>query len=457
MKNARFILIGLVLILFSCASRNDSEVIADIYRTAGNDTSIYHTLQVLSKSYPNRLCGTPISIKAIEYLKGVMEKENFDKVYLQECSVAHWDRGEKEIGIIKSSKLGETKLAVCALGNSIGTPNSGIVAEVVSVTSFDELDKMGEKVVRGKIVFFSKPMDASKINTFEAYGEVVGFRFAGASAAAKYGAVAIIVRSVTTAIDTFPHSGVMRYDDTANEIPAFAVATAHADILSNQLAEDSKLTLYLKSDCKFLPDEVSYNVIGEVKGSEFPNEFITVGGHVDAWDIAEGAHDDGGGCVQSIGVWHTLRNLGYRPKHTLRVVMFMDEEMNQRGGRKYAEEAKLKNETHIFALESDGGCDKPLGFSIEADSVNFAKFKPFQKLFEPYGANVFVNGGSGVDIGFLKERNAVLAELIADPTHYFDYHHSGYDTFEQVNKDWLNQGSATLTSLIYLVDKYGLK
>jgi len=457
MKDARFMLIAFTVILFGCTSKNDSEVIADIYKTASSDTSIYHTLRVLSKSYPYRLCGTPNSIKAIEYLKGVMEKENFDKVYLQECTVAHWDRGAKEVGIIKSSKLGETKLSVCALGTSVGTSIDGINAEVIEVMSFEELEKLGEKAIKGKIVFFNKPMDASKTNTFEAYGEVVKFRVTGASFAAKYGAKAIIIRSITTSIDTFPHTGVMRYKDTPKEIPAFAVATKHADILSKQLAEDSKLTLYLKSDCKFLPDEISYNVIGAVEGTTFPKEIITVGGHVDAWDIAEGAHDDGGGCVQSIGVWHNLYSIGYRPKHTLRVVMFIDEEMNQRGGKKYAEEAKLKNENHIFALESDGGCDKPLGFSFETDSVNFAKFKPFQNLFEPYGANLFMNGGSGVDVGFLKQENTVLAELIADPTHYFDFHHSGNDTFEHVNKDLLNQGSATLASLIYLVDKYGLK
>ena len=389
-------------------------------------------------------------------MKGVMEKENFDAVYLQECTVAHWERGGKEVGVIKSLKLGETILSICALGNSVGTSINGLKAEVVEVKSFAELDKLGEKVVKGKIVFFNKAMNPDKVNSFAAYGEVVPFRFTGASVAARYGADAVVVRSVTTANDTFPHTGVMRYENTPRQIPAFAISTVHADILSKQLADDPKLNLFLKSDCKFLADAKSYNVIGEVRGVEFPNEIITVGGHIDTWDITEGAHDDGGGCVQAIAVWKIFHAIGYKPKRTLRVVLFMDEEMNQRGGKKYAEEARLKNKKHLFALESDGGCDRPLGFTFDTKEKYLTKFQGFRNLFEPYGVNVFVNEGSGVDIEFLKKQNAVLGGLAVDPAHYFDYHHSGYDTFEHVNKDYLNQGSAAMASLIYLVDKYGL-
>lgn len=457
MRCKTFLLFNISLVLLGCSGRNDKEIIADIFKTTSSDTTSYHTLRILSKNYPNRLCGTPISIKAIEYMKTVMESAKFDTVYLQECTVAHWDRGGEEIGTIRSSKGGNTRLSVCTLGNSVGTPEKGVNAEVVEVKSFEELDKLGINAIKGKIVFFNRPMDKNKINSFEAYGEVVGFRFAGASVAAKYGAEAVLVRSVTTAIDTFPHTGVMRYEDTPKQIPAFAISTIHADLLSKQLIEDPRLIVHLASRCKFLADEKSYNVIGEVKGSEFPNEIITVGGHLDAWDITEGAHDDGGGCVQSIGVWNVFRELNYRPKRTLRVVLFMDEEMNQRGGRKYAEEAKLKNENHLFAMESDGGCDKPMGFTFETSEEILAKISAYRDLFAPYGVNLFVNEGSGVDVGFLKEQNAVLGELMVDPSHYFDFHHSGYDTFERVNKDYLNQGSATMASLIYLVDKYGLK
>jgi len=456
MKIKHFILLAALFTIISCSQKQDSEVISDIFKAAQSDTTAYHTLRVLSSEYGNRLAGTPISGESIKYMKRVIEGSNFDTVYLQECKVAHWSRGEKEEGYAISKNLEKKRLVVCTLGNSVGTPSNGIKAEVVAVKSFDELKTLGDKV-KGKIVYFNKPMDQSKINSFEAYGEVVGFRFAGASVAARYGAIAVLVRSCTTAIDTFPHTGVMRYFETPKEIPAFSISTVHSNLLDQLLVDDPKLKVYLKSDCKFLPEETSYNVIGEVRGSEFPKEFITVGGHIDSWDNTDGSHDDGGGCVQSIDVWRIFHELGYKPKHTLRVVMFIDEEMNQRGGRKYAEMAKLNNEKHLFALESDGGCDNPIGFSFETDSVRFGKAQVYNKLFEPYGSNLFVNGGSGVDIGFLKDQNVVLAEMMADPTHYFDYHHSGFDTFDKINKTSLQQGSAAMASLIYLVDKYGFK
>jgi len=454
MKNRILVLIIALSTIISCTKKSDSDVIAEIFNVAQIDSTSYHTLRILSNHYGKRLAGTPASIEAIQYMKKVMENSNFDTVYLQECTVAHWYRGDNEEGIVFSNNSNKTKLAVCTLGNSVGTQSNGLKAEVVEVMSYEELAALGDKV-KGKIVFFNKPMDPSKVNSFEAYGEVVGFRFSGASVAAKYGAEAVLVRSVTTALDTFPHTGVMRYSDTPKEIPAFSVSTVHANLLSRMLKEEPNLKLYLKSDCKFLPDEKSYNVVSEVKGSKYPNEFITVGGHLDSWDNTDGAHDDGGGCVQSIDVWRIFNDINYKPQRTFRVVMFIDEEMNQRGGQKYAELAKLNNEKHIFALESDGGCDNPLGFSFETDSLNFQKCLAFKKYFEPHGVNLFINGGSGVDIGFLKDQNNVLVELIAEPSHYFDYHHSGYDTFDKIDKVSLQQGSAAMASLIYLVDKYG--
>ncbi len=447
---------GILLFFYSCNSTSES--IKEIYAASNTDTVAYHSLRVLCKEYPNRLGGTANSIKAINFLREIMEKENFDTVYLQECIVKHWDRGEKEIGKAITSKGDELKLNVCALGNSIATPKGGISSEVVEVKSFEELEKLGKDFIKGKIVFFSRAMDSTKVNSFEGYGEVVGFRFSGAAVAARYGAEAVLVRSVTTRLDTFPHTGVMRYNDTIKPIPAFAISTVHANLLSKELAKEPKLKVFIKSDCKFLADEKSYNVIGEVKGSKFPNEVITVGGHLDSWDNTEGAHDDGGGLVQSIDVWRIFKKIGYKPEHTLKVVMFIDEEMNQRGGEKYAELAKLNGEKHIFAIESDAGCDRPIGFSFDLKESHQKQIYSYREYFEPYGATMFANEGSGVDIEFLKEgHDAVLCALITDPTHYFDYHHSGYDTFERINIDYLNQGSAAMASLIYLVDKYGIK
>jgi carboxypeptidase Q len=440
-----------------CSPRSDQETVAAVFKIARNDPAPYQTLKVLCEEYPNRLGGTPTSIRAIQYMKRVLEKEKFDSVYLQECTVAHWDRGAKEIGAVFSQKKARIELAVCALGNSVGTPAQGITAGVIEVHSFAELKELGEKSVKGKIVFFNRAMDAGKANPFEAYGEVVGFRFAGASAAARYGAEAMVVRSITTAIDGFPHTGVMRYKDTPREIPAFAVASQDADRLSALLAGDRKLKLYLKSNCRFLGDETSYNVIGEVRGREFPDEIIAVGGHIDAWDISAGAHDDGGGCVQALEVRRIFDRLDYRPKRTLRVVLFMDEEMNQRGGRKYAEAARQKKEKHLLALESDGGCDKPRGFSFDPNGDYVNRIKAYATYFAPYGVNVFVTEGSGVDVEFLKGQCALVGALLTDPAHYFDYHHSGNDTFEHVDERYLQDGSAAMAALVYFVDRYGLK
>jgi hypothetical protein len=457
MRTYTYMFVLLIFLLSSCSSSNDSATIKKIFESATTDTTAYHTLRILSKEYPYRLSGTAISAEGIGYIKGVMEKSGFDTVYLQECYVAHWKRGEQEVGKIISKKMGTKDVNICALGNSVGTPHDGIKASVVEVSSFEELDQLGEKNIKGKIVFYNKAMEYASGNPYEGYGSVVGFRFAGASAASRYGAIAVLVRSVTASIDTFPHTGVMRYENTSEHIPAMAIATKHANLLSSWLKDDPKLQVYIKADCQMLSDEIGYNVIGEVRGSKHPDEIITVGGHFDTWDNTEGAHDDGAGCVQSIDVLRIFNAIGYKPARTLRVVMFIDEEMNQRGGRKYAEVAKQKNENHIFAFESDGGAGKPLGFSFDLDSARFAKISSYRTLFEPYGAGVFVNEGAGVDIEFLKQsHNAALATLYADPTHYFDYHHSGFDTFETIDYKSLQQGGAAMAALIYLVDKYGV-
>lgn len=432
-------------------------MVKKIFNVSTSDSTSYRTLSVLSGEFGSRLAGTKVSLGAIHYIKNLMEHSGFDTVYLQECMVAHWDRGDQEIGEIISGRNGQKRVSVSALGNSVATPPTGISAEVVEVKSFEELDSLGSRAITGKIVFFNKPMTYPEDNPYEGYGSVVGFRFSGASVASRLGAVAVLVRSLTASIDTFPHTGVMRYGDEAFRIPALAISTKHADILSEWLENDPRLKFYMMANCQMLNEEISYNVIGEVRGTKYRDEIITVGGHIDTWDNTPGAHDDGAGCVQSIDVWRILKQIGYRPQRTLRVVMFIDEEMNQRGGRKYAELAKLKNEKHILAIESDGGAGAPLGFSFDTDSATFGKVQRLNKLFEPYDANLFVNEGSGVDIEFLKGiNNVILATLYADPTHYFDYHHSAYDTFDKIEFNSLQHGAAAMASLVYLVDKYGV-
>ncbi len=445
-----------VVFIFSlaCSRPDESQVVKDIFNAALSDSTSYQTLHKLSKVYGHRLGGSEQSLKAVEYIKSVMSSYGFDTVYTQQCSVAHWERGEREIGKIFSKIYNGLSVNIRALGNSIATPIGGIKSGVIEVNSFEDLDSLGEKKIKGKIVFFNAHMNSGYSNPFQGYGEVVKYRFSGASVAAQYGALAVIVRSVTTSVDTFPHTGVMHYDELTNQIPAVTIATKHADILSESLKIDPNLAFYLRANCKTLADVVSYNVIGEIRGIVYPNEIITVGGHLDTWDITEGAHDDGAGCVQSIEVLRLLKKVGYQPKRTIRAVMFMDEEMNQRGARKYAELAKKNGEQHIFALEADMGAGKPLGFNIGADSIQFSQFQPFVKYFEPYSISHFQVGGGGADISFLHNLNPVLCLFITDPANYFNYHHCANDTFEQIEFSNLQNGSAAMATLVYLTDKF---
>jgi hypothetical protein len=250
----------------------------------------------------------------------------------------------------------------------------------------------------------------------------------------------------------------MSYGDQpiSKRIPAAAISTNAAEKLSNLLKIAPELKFLFRQQCKQYDDVLSYNVIGEITGSEYPDEIILVGGHLDSWDVGDGAHDDGAGCVQSMEVLRLFQQLDYKPKRTLRVVFFMNEENGLRGGRKYAEMAALKGETHIFALESDAGGFTPRGFNFDLSDHEFAQVRSWEPLFKPYLIHYFEKGGSGADIGPLKTKTNVLAGLRPDSQRYFDYHHAATDTFDAVNKRELELGAATLTSLIYLYDTYGL-
>ncbi|MGB2197731.1 MAG: M20/M25/M40 family metallo-hydrolase, partial [Flavobacteriaceae bacterium] len=311
--------------------------------------------------------------------------------------------------------------------------------------------------VEGKIVFFNRPMQADLIQTFEAYGGCVDQRYDGAKEAGKLGAAGTIVRSMNLRLDDLPHTGSMSYGDTPvnQRIPSAAISTNDAERLSGMLKIDPNIKFYFKQNCKQLKDVQSYNVIGEIKGSQFPNEIIVVGGHLDSWDLGDGSHDDGAGCVQSMDVLRLLKETGIRPKRTIRVVLFMNEENGLRGGRKYAEVAKKKGEKHVFALESDSGGFTPRGFSFSGPDYKINQILKWKPLFEPYLIHYFKKGGSGADIGPLKNDAIVLAGLRPDSQRYFDHHHASNDTFDAVNKRELELGAATMTSLIYLIDKYG--
>ena len=445
--------------LYAQEAAADEQMLRKIYDMALTDGKAYDWLDHLSNEIGGRLSGSLEAEKAVQYTKEVMQEIGLDSVWLQPVMVPKWTRGVPEYSYIETAPGISSVVNVCALGGSVSTPDGGLKAEVIEVKGIEELEVLGKEAIDGKIVFYNRPMQANLIHTFEAYGGCVDQRYSGAKEAAKYGAVGVVVRSMNLRQDDLPHTGAMSYDDlpVSKRIPACAISTNDANYLSTALKLKPDLLFYFNQTCRVFPDVQSYNVIGEIRGSEFPNNYMAVGGHLDSWDLGDGSHDDGAGCVQSIEVLRLLKKINYKPRHSIRVVMFMNEENGLRGGRKYAEEAQIKKENHVFALESDSGGFTPRGFSIDTDADNMDQIQSWVPLFKPYLIHYFEPGGSGADIGPLKKEGMVLAGLRPDSQRYFDHHHASNDTFDAVNKRELELGAATMTSLIYLMDKYGTK
>lgn len=428
-----------------------AKVLSSVFDEALTDGTAYKQLEFLCKNTKGRIAGSAAAEKAVEYTRQALITAGADTVWLQKVPVPAWERGYEKCTVI-SSESGKKELSITALGTSVGTSKKGIVTKVIEVHDFEELKTLGRNKIEGRIVFFNRPADNKLINSFAGYAGAVNQRTQGASEASKFGAIAVIVRSATQSLDDFPHTGVNRYEDGVDKIPAVAVSTLDAELLSKWLKIDSTLTLHLISTCKNNPDTWSYNVIGEIRGSEKPDEFITVGGHLDAWDIGEGAHDDGGACVQAIEMIRIFKKLGIKPKRTVRAVMFMNEEISGTGGRTYAEEAKRKGEKHYAALESDRGVTSPRGFGFDTEGEKLEKLRSLASWFIPYNIRDFDKGGGGSDIGPLKALGALQIGFMPDSQRYFSYHHSANDTFEQVNIRELQMGSAAIASLIYLID-----
>ena len=449
-----FFFLGLTFV--SGYAQDESKVIKSFFDEALTNRTAYENLRLLCKNHPGRITGSPEVEAAVDFTYHLLDSMDLDSVFRQPVQVPHWIRGGNEHASIRSGMFGNEQVPVIALGMSIATDEEGLSANVVELQNFNELELLGTEKIEGKIVFFNRPMDPTMINTFGAYGKAADQRTQGAAKAARYGAVGVVVRSLTTSRDDFPHTGVMRYDENVPKIPAVAISTNGADLLSKRLKTDPDLHFYFRTSCETLPEITSYNVIGEIRGAEYPDEIITIGGHLDAWEPGEGAHDDGAGCMQSVEVLRLFKELGIKPKRTIRAVMFMDEEVAQRGGKEYALQAKLNNEKHYFALEADRGAFMPRGFGISAPEERLEKILALQKYFEVYGITDFKEGGGGVDIGPLKEFGTPLASFIPEMQRYFDVHHSGNDTFEQVNFREFQMGSAAIASFIYLIDKYDL-
>jgi hypothetical protein len=452
MKKITFLLLLQSTLLF--AQSTDELFLKQIYSTSLTQSSCYTWLDDLSNKIGQRLSGSKGAEMAVAYTKSQLDKLGLDKVYLQEVKVPKWVRGAKEQAYLQVEGK-KIPFSICALGLSVDTPVTGLSASVIEVHSLDELAQFGEQAVKGKIVFFNRPMNPEFIETFRAYGSCVDQRSSGAREAGKLGAVGVIVRSMNLRIDDLPHTGMTNYGDTpmAQRVPTAAISTLGANQLSSLLKENPTATFYFKQSCQTFDEVTSYNVVGEITGSQFPNQVMVVGGHLDSWDLGDGSHDDGAGCVQSMAVLETLKKLNYRPKHTLRVVLFMNEENGVKGGMKYEELAVKNKEQHVFALESDSGGFSPRGFSIEATDAQVAHIKSWEPLFEPYLVHIFRKGHSGTDIGPLKDANIVKVGLQPDSQRYFDYHHAANDTFDAVNKRELELGAAAMTSLMYLWDK----
>jgi len=456
-------LLSLSIVLFftvAAKAQQDSLMLRKVFDEELVNGKCYQNLRYLCKNIGGRLSGSANAQKAVDWSKKLMETYGFDKVYLQEVMVPHWVRGEKEQGRIIDGRTNVT-VAIAALGMSVATPKAGLTANVVEVKGLKELALLGEEKIKGKIVFFNGAFDPRYIETLNAYGAAGVQRFVGPSAAAKYGAVGVIVRSLTETNDNYPHTGATMYDSNQHMIPAAAISTRAADQLDQMLARNPNLKFFFKQSCQLLPDVLSYNVVGEITGTGHPNRFITVGGHLDSWDLAEGAHDDGTGVMQSVEVLRIFKAIGYKPKNTIRAVFFMNEENGHKGGSKYAELAAQHKEEHIAAIETDEGGFTPRGFRFEGASGNFLKTinSNWKNLLEPYNVDRLVAGGGGTDIEPLKAAipGVMLIGFSPDSQRYFDVHHTPNDVFENVNKRELELGAASIASLVYLIDKHGLQ
>lgn len=450
----RFILVLFPLIANTSNAQSDSVFIRQIYNEALSNGNAHEDLRSLCKDVGARITGSAEASMAIEWGKNKMESYDFDNVYLQQILVPHWERGTKEAGWLKRKDGTLIKYNILALGGSIGT-NGILEGDLIEFKSLEALKNAKEKAVSGKIVFLNQPMDEQQINTFKAYGGCYPVRGNGAVQASKLGAKGIIIRSLGLPIDDHPHTGAMYYEDNVTKIPAAAISTMDAERLSHIL-KNEKAKFVLEMDCREYPDKISYNVIGEVKGSEHPNNIITFGGHLDSWDTGEGAHDDGSGVVHCLEALRILKKLGYKPKNTLRLVFFMNEENGNKGGLTYASWAKDQlHENHIAAVESDRGGFTPRGFHCDGSDKQIEFLKSLEHHFKPYDLHIFEKGYGGVDIGPLKNffNGIPLFGFVPDSQRYFDFHHAPSDVFENVNKRELELGCAAISSFLYLLDK----
>lgn len=420
----------------------------------------YELLRDLCHVAPHRLSGSDGAARAVEWARRTMVELGFENVRLEPCTVPRWERGEiEELVVTAPPELRGERLPILALGGSVPTPAQGVEAEVVVVTSFEELEALAAEGAdgaegsgaRGKIVLFNRPMEDAQENTFKAYGGAVEQRVHGAAHAARAGGVAAIVRSMTTRRDDVPHTGGMRYREGVARIPTAAVSTRAADRIAALVERGERVRLRLRLNCRDRDPVESFNVVGEVVGRELPEEIVVVGGHLDAWDVGEGAHDDGAGCVQAMEALRLVLELGITPRRTLRCVLFMNEENGLAGGRAYHETHRAAMERHVLAIESDRGGYTPRGFAADVVREAVPKLERYTALLARTGVESVVPGGGGADIGPMKASGVPLVGFVPDGQRYFDLHHSERDRFEEINQRELHLGAAAVAGLAWLV------
>ncbi|MBK7231050.1 MAG: M28 family peptidase [Saprospiraceae bacterium] len=442
-------------IIYSQNTDKQAFVIKSFYDEALEKQYSYQWLEFLSEKIGGRIAGSPQSLAAVEFTHQVLDSLGADTVWNQACEIDYWYRGKAEVvRLVGHAEYGDRTLRALALGGSGASPNGGLTGEVIEFKSLDEARAAGPKI-KDKIVYFSRPFDNKFFKTFHAYGSAVDQRAYGPNLASKLGAKACIIRSMTGRMDTFPHTGGTLWEDGVKPIPALAISTIDAAFLTEAIRK-SPAKIYVETHCENRGKKISYSVIAEIKGSEKPDEIILVGGHLDSWDVGGGAHDDGAGCVHSMEVFSILKNLKYKPRRTLRCVLFMNEENGLAGGRTYAEISNKNGEYHFAAIESDAGGFTPLGFGFDADTAFVKKyssyFSQWDELLSPYGLKLN-KGGGGADIGPLKSQKGILFGLSPDSQRYFDYHHTAQDRIYTVHPRELALGSAAMASLVYLLDQ----
>lgn len=449
---AFFLASGLLATTVTAQNVTDSQQVVHITNEVLLHGTAYQNLEYLCKKIGHRLSGTEAEARTRTWAVQAFKEAGADTVWLQPVMVPKWTRGKESLKIRKGKEL--ISIPMLSLGNSEGTKGKNLEAEIVCFETMEALKNAPEAMLKGKIAFLNYPFPAHFPCTFDGYSEVGGNRYNGPAIASRKGAVAFVIRSLSTGVGTYdlPHTGVMSYGDAPHKIPAIAIGNAAADSICKWVKQNA-VKAVLNSSCGMQDDVLSYNIVAELKGTS--GHYITVGGHYDSWDVGEGAHDDGAGCVQSIEVIRCFKQLNIKPKNTIRAVLFANEENGAKGGRAYADSAVAKQEVHVLAVESDAGGFSPRGFSLEMNASEVQIVNSWKEVLLPLGLYDFAREGGGVDIDPLRKKlKTPLAGLMPDTQRYFDVHHCEKDVFEAVNKRELHLGAASMAAFIYLADKY---